>query len=320
MRQAVPAPPGGSSDAAATPQAAILVVDDNRANLVALQAILEPLGRPLILAASGEEALRHLLQRDVALILLDVQMPGMNGFELASLIKSHARLSSVPIIFVTAISRDASQVFTGYAHGAVDYLLKPVDPEMLRAKVRVFVELYTTQQTIRTQAALLHAHELREIERRNEERFRGLTESMPLPVWGVQPDGKVHGCNRAWTEYSGLSAEDTGSITDARFVHPADVERVRAAWAAARREGAPFDLECRLRRERDQTYRWHLLRAVPEPGARTGEGYWIVAGVDIDAQKVAEDERARVLEREQRSREQAEAANRMKDEFLATVS
>jgi PAS domain S-box-containing protein len=301
-------------------QPAILVVDDNKANLLAFRATLEPLGQNVVTADSGEEALRQLLHRDFALILLDVQMPGMNGFELAALVKAHARLASVPIIFVTAISRDAKQVFNGYAHGAVDYLLKPFEPEMLRAKVSVFVELYRTQQTIRAQARLLHEHEVREIERRNEERFRGLTESMPLPVWGVQPDGKVYVCNGAWTEYSGLEADDTGSIVSPRWMHESDLDLSRARWTEGRQAGAAFDLECRLRRQRDGVFRWHLLRAVPERGVRARQGFWIVAGIDIDAQKTSEDERARVLEREQRAREAAEEANRTKDEFLATVS
>jgi signal transduction histidine kinase/CheY-like chemotaxis protein len=312
------APPGLGAFGSARP--AILVVDDNRANLVAFRATLEPLDHVVVTATSGEEALRHLLQRDFALILLDVQMPEMNGFELAELIKSHVRLAGVPIIFVTAISREAAHVFNGYRHGAVDYLLKPFDPEMLRAKVRVFVELYRTQHTIRAQAQMLHEHEVREIERGNEERFRELTESMPLPVWGVEPSGDVHACNRAWAEYSGLTAAQTGAMVGSPWMYAQDAPRARSTWAEGVRSGAAFDLECRLLRQRDESFRWHLLRAVPERGVRAREGFWIVAGTDIDAQKTAEEERGRLFEREQRAREEAEATNRMKDEFLATVS
>jgi PAS domain S-box-containing protein len=301
-------------------QPAILVVDDNSANLVAFQATLEPLAHPVVTAASGEEALRHLLQGDFALILLDVQMPGMNGFELADLIKSHVRLANVPIIFVTAISRDTTHVFNGYRHGAVDYLLKPFEPEMLRAKVKVFIELYRTQHTIRAQAQLLHEHEVRELERCNEERFRDLTESMPLPVWGVEANGNVHVCNRAWTEYSGLTAEETGAVVGSPWMHPLDIERARATWEQGTRAGATFDLECRLRQKRDDSFHWHLMRAVPERGVRARQGFWIVAGTDIDAQKSADEARTRTLERAQRAREEAETTNRMKDEFLAMVS
>lgn len=299
---------------------AILVVDDSAANLVAFRAILEPLGCPVAVAESGEEALRQLLRRDFALMVLDVQMPTMSGYELATLIKSHGRLAGVPIIFVTAMSHDHKQVFAGYAHGAVDYLVKPFQPEILRAKANVFVELYRAHQTIRVQAWRLHEQEVRAILGRNEERFRELTESLPLPVWGVAPDGAVYVCNRAWTEYSGLSAEETGSIVSARWMEKEDLARAFDSWAEGRRVGVAFDLECRLRRARDESFRWHLLRAVPEQGDRARQGFWIVAGTDIDSQKAADSERARVLAREQRAREEAEAANHMKDEFLATVS
>jgi PAS domain S-box-containing protein len=297
---------------------AILVVDDRPANLLAFRAILEPLGQPLVTATTGQQALRHLLQREFALILVDVQMPGMDGFELAALIKSNPRFAGIPIIFVTALQPDATHIFSGYAHGAVDYLLKPFEPEMLRAKVRVFSELHRAQRTVRQQAQLLHQHELRELERRNDERFRGLTESLPFPVWGVMPDGTIYVCNRAWTDYSGLSLEETGPMFASIWVHHGDLESA-TLWQRATQTGTSFDVECRLR-SHDASYRWHLLRAVPQRGARSETASWIVAGIDIDAQKMAEEERARLLEREQHARAQAEAANRMKDEFLAMVS
>src|SRR5262249_5795455 len=123
-------------------RASILVVDDHPANLVALEAVLDPLGHEVIKCSSGEEALRHLLNRDFALILLDVQMPGLDGFKTAQLIKDRPKSRDIPIIFITALSRDSSHVFRGYSHGAVDYLLKPFDPDILRSKISVFVELY----------------------------------------------------------------------------------------------------------------------------------------------------------------------------------
>lgn len=297
----------------------ILVVDDNPANLLAFAAILGPLGHPVVQASTAEEALKHLLRHEVALILLDVQMPDMSGFELATLLRSHTRFGHVPIIFVTALSREDTHVFAGYAHGAVDYLLKPFEPEILRAKVNVFLELHRRQETIRAQAARLHAHELKEIERRNDERFRGLTESMPLPVLGVDHRGHLYVCNRAWTEYSGFTAEQTETLANARIMHAEDAERVLVEWRKGTRSGRPFDFECRLRRC-DGALRWHLLRAVPERGHHQLEGPWIVAGLDIETQKTVEQERARLLEREQRAREAAEAANRLRDDFLATVS
>jgi CheY-like chemotaxis protein len=134
-------------------KAPILLVDDHPANLVALEAILAPLGHDLVMARSGEEALRHILQRDFALILLDVQMAGMNGFETAGLIKQHPRSRHIPIIFMTAVNRDAMHVFRGYSQGAVDYLLKPFDAEILRSKVSVFVELFVRGEKLKAQSS-----------------------------------------------------------------------------------------------------------------------------------------------------------------------
>jgi signal transduction histidine kinase len=132
--------------------ARILLVDDIPANLVALQAILEPLGQELVLARSGDEALQELLQGDFACILMDVQMPGLDGLETAALIRARERTRHIPILFITALSREAAYVTRGYEQGAVDYLLKPVDPDILRSKVKVFVELYLRGQEVKRQA------------------------------------------------------------------------------------------------------------------------------------------------------------------------
>jgi signal transduction histidine kinase len=133
-------------------RAKILMVDDVPANLIALEAILEPLGQTLVRAQSGEEALRHLLQDDFAVILMDVQMPGLDGLETVALIKSRERCRHIPVIFITALSREMAYVIKGYAQGAVDYLLKPIDSEILRAKVSVFVELYQRGEMLKNQA------------------------------------------------------------------------------------------------------------------------------------------------------------------------
>jgi two-component system, sensor histidine kinase and response regulator len=119
-----------------------LVVDDEPANLLALSGVLEPLDLEVTTATSGEDALRILLERDVSVIVLDVVMPRMDGLETATQIKQRERSAHVPIIFLTALGHDRTHRSRGYATGAVDYLAKPVDPEMLRAKVSVFVELH----------------------------------------------------------------------------------------------------------------------------------------------------------------------------------
>ena len=126
--------------------AKILLVDDRPENLLALEAILHGLGHEMVKAGSGEEALKQLLSDDFALILLDVQMPGMDGFETATHIKQRRRTRDIPILFLTAIDGEAHQAFRGYAAGAVDYLSKPFDPWVLRAKVGVFVELCERQR------------------------------------------------------------------------------------------------------------------------------------------------------------------------------
>lgn len=136
-------------------KAKILLVDDRPENLLALEAILSALDQTLVRASSGEEALKALLTDDFAVILLDVQMPGMDGFETAAHIKRRERTRDIPIIFLTAINHGPHHTFRGYAAGAVDYISKPFDPWVLRAKVSVFVELYMKNLQLREQAALL---------------------------------------------------------------------------------------------------------------------------------------------------------------------
>jgi signal transduction histidine kinase/DNA-binding response OmpR family regulator len=136
-------------------KANVLLVDDRPENLLAMETILADLGQNLIRASSGREALRFLLVENVALILLDVQMPGLNGFELAELIRERERTQRTPIIFVSATSKDEQYVFKGYSLGAVDYLTKPFEPEILKSKVRFFTELFRQNQEIKRQAALI---------------------------------------------------------------------------------------------------------------------------------------------------------------------
>jgi PAS domain S-box-containing protein len=148
-------------------RARILIVDDRPENLLALEVILEPLGHELIRAGSGPEALRALLHHDCAVILLDVQMPGMNGFETAEVIKSRERSRHIPIIFLTAISKDEQYVFQGYSVGAVDYMFKPLQPDVLRSKVSVFVDLHIKNQQIQEQERKLRTAARRELEHRH---------------------------------------------------------------------------------------------------------------------------------------------------------
>src|SRR5262245_18701435 len=129
----------------------ILIVDDLPEKVLVYRTILEDLGENLVFARSGEEALREVLRADFAVILLDVQMPGMDGFETAALIRRRKKSALTPIIFITAFADEVRQA-EGYAQGAVDYILAPVVPEILRAKIRVFVDLYRKTQQVRRQA------------------------------------------------------------------------------------------------------------------------------------------------------------------------
>jgi two-component system, sensor histidine kinase len=142
----------------------LLLVDDRAENLLALEAILEPLSQNLVRATSGPEALKHVLATEFAAILLDVQMPGMNGFEVAEIIKSREKSRTIPIIFLSAISKEDAYVFKGYSMGAVDYVFKPFNPDVLRSKVAVFVDLYLKQREIQRQADLLRESQKRELE------------------------------------------------------------------------------------------------------------------------------------------------------------
>jgi CheY-like chemotaxis protein len=138
-----------------TERAKILLVDDRQQNLLALEAVLSSLDQTLVTASSGEEALRALLKDDFALILLDAQMPGMDGFETAQRIKARVRTKDVPIIFLTAVDRDQQHANRGYSAGGADYISKPFDPWVLRAKVQVFVDLWLAGQRLAAQAAFL---------------------------------------------------------------------------------------------------------------------------------------------------------------------
>ncbi len=195
----------------------ILLVDDRPSNLISLQALLQRPGYRLVLARSGEEALAQVLRHELAVILLDVAMPGMDGFQVASMIREREQSRSIPIIFVTASVYDMEHVFRGYTVGAVDYLRKPVDPHALRAKVAVFVELYRQRKEIAEQSARLREAELREqrlLRQRAEQALRTsesiyqLTfEEAPIGIGHLDADGRVSKANRSLGEILGYGGE-----------------------------------------------------------------------------------------------------------------
>src|ERR1044071_9387661 len=144
--------PADDSAGDAAPTARVLVVDDDERNLLATTTVLEDIAE-VVVARSGEEALRHLLKGEFAVILLDVYMPGMDGYETAQIIRSRDQTKGIPIVFLSAVNKEAEHLMRGYSMGAVDYVFKPVDPVILRSKVAVFVDLFEKSKEVERTAA-----------------------------------------------------------------------------------------------------------------------------------------------------------------------
>jgi PAS domain S-box-containing protein len=269
----------------------ILVVDDRAENRTALRSLLEMPGYRIVEAPSGAEALRVLMDREVAVLLLDVVMPQMDGFEVARMIKERDRTASVPIIFLTAQPDDAFLSAKGWEVGAVDFLSKPLVPEAVQSKVAVFAQLYRQRKEIERQAKRIVDAERREgdmrmmqLELAGERRWRSLAEAVPAILWTAYADGRIVYMNHRWFEHTGISAERAaGSFVSA--IHPDDVEHCKNVWSSAREKGEPLETEVRLLRASDRTYRWHICRAVPQLGATGQIVSWLGTFVDIDDQK-----------------------------------
>ncbi|MEG4571480.1 response regulator [Microcoleus sp. N3A4] len=293
----------------------VLLVDDRPENLVALEAILNSPSYNLVQANSGAEALRCLLNEDFAVILLDVQMPGMDGFETATLIRSRDRSRSTPIIFITAFSSNDTHVFKGYSLGAVDYLFKPLEPEILTSKVQVFVELFQKTVEVKRQATELAAvnNELS----KSEERFRTLCACSPLGIYLADVEGRCTYMNPRCQAISGLILEESLASVWQRSVHPEDRDRVVADLLAWIKEGQEYSNEFRL--AYNESVRWVNVQSSPmfsDLGKLIGH---VGTVRDVTDRKQAEEERGRLIH-EQVARQEAERANQMKDEFLAILS
>ncbi len=224
------------------PAASILVVDDDSRNLLAMREVLADLGASVVLARSGEEALRQVLDHEFAAILLDVHMPGLDGYETAELIRKREKSRHIPILFLTAINKDEVHIFRGYSAGAVDYMFKPVDPEILRCKVAVFIDLHRKTEEVKRQAEqkqLLLAENFRmrtekllaeQALRRSEERQALIARSLPIVLYTAEAG------NGYPFLYVTENAEDVLGFPAARFIedpgfwesrlHPDDRERV----------------------------------------------------------------------------------------------
>src|SRR5258707_6974327 len=235
-------------------QVNILLVDDHPDNLLALEAVLEGLSENLVKAHSGVEALRCLLDQDFAVILLDVQMQGMSGFELATLIKERERSRHTPIIFLTGVIADDAQAFQGYSVGAVDYLVKPIMPEVLKAKVAVFIELFRKTDELQRQLHEIKQlnqdinrhRQTQEILREQREWLRITLASIGDAVIATDMDGRISLVNTAAEGLTGWSqAETEGEPISNIFqlIHETTREPVENPLLKVLREGAAIGLE-----------------------------------------------------------------------------
>jgi signal transduction histidine kinase len=257
-------PAGGGAGAAVAPiKPSILIVDDKPRNLFALAQMLEGLDGNVVQATSGAEALRYLLRENVAIILVDIQMPDMDGYELAALIRRRERSRDTPVIFITAFNKEDRDISRGYALGAVDYVFKPIDPVILRAKVSVFVDLFKKTEVVRQQAEIerrLLSENLRvrteKIEaeralRQIEERQALIIRSLPIALYTAEVGGSFSGPRFLSESIAGaVGFAANAFIEDADLwtarIHPADRPRVLSQVGSIVETGR-FSIEYRWR-------------------------------------------------------------------------
>ncbi len=300
---------------------AILLVDDRPSNLHSLAAVLQRPDYELVLASSGQEALAQVLRRELALILLDVAMPGMDGFETAALIKQREQSRHIPIIFVTASVYNMENIFRGYDVGAVDYLRKPVDPHEVRSKVAVFVELYRQRRQIERQARMLRDAELRAAEVQRERAEKALRESeaihaitfehAPVGIGHAGPDGR-------WTKVNARLGQILGGGDSPEGRPVADMvgpeERGRLHTAIAKLSAGQADVYAGEHvLDGSEPATWVQLTVSAMRDASNSCTRFIVVVDDVSERKRLELERSRlVLELRQ--------AVHARDEFLSIAS
>jgi hypothetical protein len=331
------APESGSDRLDANGLARVLLVDDNVANLAALDSVLSGIDLELVTAQSGVEAMKRLLMGDFAVILLDINMPTLDGIQTARLIRERERSRDIPIIFITAYQPDQAQILEGYASGAVDYLIKPVNAEVLRSKVRIFIDLFRKKRQIEWQARQLRAvnYKLqREIEQREaaerdaaferEERQRVVLASIADAVITTDAQGLVTSLNPVAEQLAGMTAAESKGLPLAAVLSGIAHEDLQPLERIV--EGALNTGE-RLRGAAPIEFVWaggtrryleHSVAPIRDSvGGIVGS---VVIAQDITARHEAELERARALRLEQDARRAAERANRARDEFLAVIS
>ncbi|HYG36882.1 MAG TPA: response regulator, partial [Clostridia bacterium] len=288
----LPSPANGAERESSELKANILVVDDRSDKLLALEAILSTLGQNLVQARSGKEALRYLLKQDFAVILLDVSMPGMDGFETASLIRQRPRSEHTPIIFITSIGNSENHIAQGYSLGAVDYLLTPIVPEVLRAKVSVFVELHKQTELIKQQSEQLrqleqyrHQRQLAEVTDRLE------TETRRNRFFTLAPDmlgiadfhGRLLQLNPSWERVLGYTETDLKDVSGFDLAHPEERAAMLETMNTLKQGSTVAHFEGRYR-HKDGSYRWLSWAATSFPA----EDLVYIFARDVTAHKEAE--------------------------------
>ena len=266
------------------------MVDDQPGKLLSYEAILSPLGENLIKANSGREALEHLLKHDVAVVLMDVSMPEMDGFQLAEMIREHPRFRKTAIIFISGVHLTDTDRLKGYERGAVDYISVPIIPDLLRAKVCVFSELHRKNRQLEKLNRELEQRVAERTEelRQSESQFRSLANSIPQLAWMADPAGGVFWYNQRWYDYTGTTLEEMRGWRWNKQIHPDNVaavtEKLQRCWTA----GEPWEDTFPLK-GKDGSYRWFLSRALPIRDAAGNVASWFGTNTDITDRKQAEE-------------------------------
>ena len=256
----------------------ILMVDDQPAKLLSYEVMLDGLGENLIKAASAKQALELLLNHDIAVVLMDVSMPELDGFQLAAMIRQHPRFQRTAIIFVSAVHLTDLDQLKGYEHGAVDYISVPVVAEVLRAKVRVFAELHRKTRQLETlnrelerrvldrTEELAHKAELQlqlnmELVGKNQE-LDAIIHTAPDIIFSRNADGSRDYISDRFYEFTGATPNSANDFGWLDYVHPEDKQKTMADWLLCVESGANYEAEYRMR-AKDGNYRWFRARAVP---------------------------------------------------------
>ncbi|MEN4762616.1 MULTISPECIES: response regulator [unclassified Chryseobacterium] len=269
----------------------ILIVDDNHSNLYSLKKLLESKDFQVDTADSGEEALGKALKNNYALIILDVQMPDMDGFEVAETLAGYSKTKEVPIIFLSAVNTEKRFITKGYASGGKDYVTKPVDPEILMLKVKTFYNLQEQNMAMKkTQQSLeLEVKGRREsqgIMKSQIDHFHLMLESLPQIAFTLNEEGIVDFVNCKWFDYSNAEQEFPET-------HPDDLN-IKEEFERCKKKGKFLELEVRIKNIKTGDYRYHLLRVTPARDENSIKN-WVGTFTDIDDQKKVEKEKDEFL-------------------------